>query len=105
MSPPGANSGESDNRYTFFYRSDEDNQPVMTVIEAVAWIKGVDALELEPLYDTVNVDDIYGLFSRNHPGVLYRSTTDSATANQELSFDYEGCRVTVNPNEVQIELE
>jgi hypothetical protein len=59
-------------------------EPALAVAEAVGELKGVDATELTPIYDCIDhlVDH------------LFTNPPDPA-ANAELSFDYEGYRITV----------
>ena len=57
-----------------------------TVVTAVAEAKGVDVLDLDPLYDTVDPDALDRLFD---------SSGASTPASMELSFSMAGCQVLV----------
>lgn len=56
------------------------------VIEAVADAKGVDPLDLEPMYDTIDPDALDSIF-RDSPG--------AGTASVEIRFEMAGCTVVV----------
>lgn len=56
------------------------------VVDAVAEAKGVDPLELEPLYTVVDPDALNNMF---------RPAVGSASSALELSFSMEGCEVVV----------
>lgn len=103
MSPSDAVPRDSDDRFTFSYRSDEAGQPMKAVIDAMAWTKGVAPTDLDPLNYSIAVDELNGLFDRADPGLLYRSSSDQTRANHTVTFEYEGCTVTVTPDVIQIE--
>lgn len=54
----------------------------MTVLRKVSAEKGVDSIDLAPLYHSVEPDALDALFEHGFDG--------------ELSFSYEGCHVTVS---------
>ena len=54
------------------------------VVDAVADAKGVDPLDLDPLYDTVDPDALDSIFRHA-----------SGTASAELTFEMAGCEVLV----------
>lgn len=56
----------------------------LRVVEAVAAFRGVDPLELDPLAESIDADALNGLFS-----------PVSAGNTADISFTYEGVRVTV----------
>lgn len=58
------------------------------VIEAVADAKGVDPLDLPPLYDSIDPDALDALFSH----------ADSSSSITELSLQIAGCEVLVRGN-------
>lgn len=57
-----------------------------TVVDAVADAKGVDPLDLEPLYDAIDPDALDSLFAEA-PGASASPT--------ELRFEMDGCEVVV----------
>lgn len=57
-----------------------------TVVTAVAEAKGVDPLDLDPLYDSIDPDALNSLFS-TRPGASASPT--------ELRFETSGCEVVV----------
>jgi hypothetical protein len=69
-----------------------DSQPVsQTVVLAVAEATGDDAMELPPLYDTVDPDALNELFDSSTGGAVGRSG--------RVEFTYAGCDVTVHADE------
>ena len=69
-----------------------DETLVTAVVEAVADAKGVDPLELEPLYESVDPEALEAIFS----------TADGRSA-VELSFSVAGCEVVVRgPDEISV---
>lgn len=91
---------DSEDGFTFRYRSSEDHQPLMAIVNAVSWFKGVDGTDLEPIHHVVNIEQVNELFGEGN-GDFYRSSSESAPI--ELRFQYEGCLVTVRDDEIDIE--
>lgn len=60
-----------------------------TVVMTVAEAKGVDPLDLEPLYTVIDSDALNSMF---------RPSVGSPPATMELSFSMEGCEVVVKGN-------
>ena len=58
-----------------------------TVVTAVAEAKGVDPLDLKPLYDVIDPDALNRMF---------RPSAGSPPAVMELSFSMAGCKVVVH---------
>lgn len=75
------------------YSMADDDEPMLTVTEAVARFKEVDVTALRPLNDAVDVDALRRIFHKrdgeDQPGLT-------------VAFDYEGCEVTVEPREVHV---
>lgn len=69
---------------------DTEHVPSETLVSAVAERKGVDPIELEPLYSVVDPDAL-------------DTIVGSGGESVELSFDYAGYRVTVEPDGVTVE--
>ncbi|WP_202979382.1 HalOD1 output domain-containing protein [Natrinema versiforme] len=66
-----------------------NSPPSMAVLRKVSVEKGVDSTDLAPLYDSVEPDALDALFDHGFDG--------------ELSFSYEGFRVTVSgPDDVNV---
>lgn len=63
----------------------DENQPNVDITETVAELKGVESDDLSPLYDSIDhvVDNIF-------------STPPKSQADVEVSFSYEGFRITVS---------
>lgn len=88
---------------SFRYSLDEDNQPLIAIVEAVAWVKGVDVRELEPLYHVVDVEKL-----REHlrgPSEFTRSSAGPDRDDPEVTFRYEDCTVTVRPDTITVRRE
>lgn len=67
-----------------------------SVVTAVSALTGTDPMELEPLYDVVDVDALDDLFAPKANG--------SPRSGGTISFTYCGCRVTVeNSEQVTVE--
>ena len=77
------------NSVTRTYRSGDDSETDVseTVVMAVAEAAGVDPLDLDPLYTTVNPDALNNVFE---------PTVGSATPAMELNFSMAGCQVAVH---------
>lgn len=72
---------------TLTMERDSSERMSTVLIEAVASIRDVTATELDPLYETIDPDAIDALCDR------------SKTENPlEISFQYEGCGVSVSGN-------
>lgn len=63
--------------------------PSETVVTAVAEAKGVDPLDLDPLYTVVDPDALNDMF---------RPTVGSTPSSVELQFSMAGCQVVVRGN-------
>lgn len=64
-----------------------DNQQVSTrILEAVADQRGVDPLELQPLYEVVDPEALEAVFS---------STVVGGNRGGRIEFTYAGCRITI----------
>lgn len=74
------------------YSVGEADEPMMTVIEAVAKFKGVDETSLAPLNEAIDVDALGALFG----------ATDSEPTDLRVTFDYEGCEVLVEEDRVNV---
>lgn len=96
---PGDSSGDP---FTFQYPPDTDDQPLLAIVESVAWVKGVDARELDPLHSVIDVDTLTDLLGRERPE-FDRSPNDPS--NLTVTFRYEGCLVTVRRGHIAVELE
>lgn len=95
--PPGDGSGDS---YTFHYLADNDDQPLLAIVESVAWVKGVDARELEPLHYAIDVETLSELLRGRRRDFARGADQPSSLT---VKFRYEGCLVMVTPEEVTVE--
>lgn len=102
MSPEGEriDGGER----SFEYSPDEPNQPALTIIEAIAEVKGVDPVDLEPLADVVDFDAVNALFGRNSiRGMIKRSANESTLSDVQVVFEYAGCVVSVYADRITVD--
>lgn len=90
-------------RYSFTYPVDDSYPPAMAVIEAVSWVKGEDAAKLEPLENYIDTEALDALFEKKHHGNLRRSSSREDLKGPQVSFEYEGFTVTLQPENVFIE--
>jgi hypothetical protein len=72
----------------------EHNPPSLATVSAVAEAKDADPMELPPLFDSINPDDLDGLVTgANHDTDL------------SITFEYAGCRVTIDDGEIDVEVQ
>lgn len=101
MAPDSPGNGAGDT-YTFQYSSTDDEQPLVAIVESVAWVRGVDSRELEPLHRVINVDTLNDVLGQPR-GEFARGT--DAPSGLTVTFRYEGCLVTVTQDQITIERE
>lgn len=102
MSPEGGHLDGGG--HAFEYSPDEPNQPALTVVEAIAQVKDVDPVELEPLADVVDFDAVNALFGRNSiRGMIKRSANESTLSDMQVVFEYAGCVVSVYADRITID--
>lgn len=79
------------------YFPGEYDEPSLTVLESVAWAKGVQPDQLTPLQQVIDTDALNELFdgTNDEPASPHRDL--------ELSFRYAGCRVVVEEGEVWVD--
>lgn len=78
----------------FRYSPEAEDEPAITIIEGVAWTKGVRPRALDPLNEVVDVDTVSSLFGGASPH-----------HDLQLTFRYEGYKVTVEPDQVWVTLD
>lgn len=83
------------------YSIEDVDEPLLTIVEAVADVKGVDTLELQPLQSVINIDSL-NTFMSEVSGDFYRSSSDDSTREPLVTFEYEGCEVTVKGRHVRV---
>lgn len=99
---PDTTADGSGDAYTFHYPTDDDDQPLLAIVESVAWVKGVDARELEPLHHVIDVDTLNALVGGSRPEFNRAAAKD---AELTVTFRYEGCLVTVTSDRIAVEQE
>lgn len=87
--------------FTFAYPTEEDDQPTVAVVEAVSWVRDVPVHALEPLHWSVDTDELEAIFGPG--GATHSPSSESPLDRRCLSFQYEGCHVTVTPDRIRIE--
>lgn len=104
MSPSGDGSDNGADRYSFCYPSGESDQPTSAIVEAMAWVKGVDAAQLEPLSDAVDPDALNTLFGRRPVrSAVERSSAGPSPDDLEVEFEYAGYVVTVYADVIEVQ--
>jgi hypothetical protein len=92
-------NGARDEEVSVQYAPSDPDEPVSTIVEAVASVKGVDTTALRPLQRTVDTDALHSLISHTESR-MHRSSVDSE--DFRVSFDYEGCEVSITRNRVRV---
>lgn len=88
----------------FSYSTDQEDQPVAAIVEAISWVTGIGIPSLEPLENVIDTDGLKQLFTgREDRGDFYRSSADSTQGYLQVGFEYEGCIVRVYPGRITIE--
>lgn len=77
----------------------------MAIVEAVAWVKGLDLRDLQPLDDVISTQELNRQFSRSDDPDFYRSASQSTNSGPRMTFTYEDCTVSINGHRIQIDLE
>lgn len=88
----GSDPDRSSRSRRLVYDVGDGERPSEAVVRAVARLTGTSPSELEPLYDAVDPDHLNGLFE----------SASGGASRMELSFDYDGCAVTVLYDRVRV---
>lgn len=104
MVPEGRAPDDGADDPTFRYSPEEEDQPLVAIVKAVAWVKGVDVRDLEPLHHVVDVDKLREHMSEDS-GRSNQSSVDSDPAELEVTFQYEDCEVTVGRGTIDVQPE
>lgn len=78
-------TGRTERRGSYSFRCDDESL-ISGLVEAVAWVKGVEPTELDPLYDVVDTE------------ALERLYRPAAEKRPRVSFSYAGCDVQIEPD-------
>ena len=76
------------------YTLDEDEHPSGAVVRAVASLTNTAVLDLNPLYDVIDPDHLNSLFAD--------IPDDGSTEQSTVTFNFNGCTVTVTRNVVHV---
>lgn len=99
VSPPAVSAG-----WTFRFSPEEPAEPTVTIIEAVAWLRGVDQRDLTPLGAVIDADALAELATGTPRRSASSAAAEASTTDRcSISFEYEGCLVTVESDQITIE--
>lgn len=97
---PGREPG-GDHEYT--YPVADDDEPVPSIVEAVADVTGTDVTDLDPLYEAIDTDALIALLDSMERGDFYRGPDGRPAPENGVTFEYEGCTVRVTPGRFTVE--
>lgn len=80
----------------------DDGEPATTIVKSVARVKNVDHTDLKPLHDVIDVQTLTGLLADGR-GKSPQDSANPDSADVQVRFRYEGCRVTVRPGRIRVE--
>ena len=87
----GSRRDEPENGQQLTYEIDDDELPSEAVIRAVAAVKNTSVISLDPLFDVIDPDSVDETFAKR-----------GAPTSTELTFQFNGCKVTVTADEVHV---
>ncbi|WP_049928443.1 HalOD1 output domain-containing protein [Halopiger goleimassiliensis] len=95
MTPTRLRTDEGESAVTVQYDRSTDDPLTVVVADAVATARGVDVTELETLHDAIDTDALERLFEPH---------ADGARTRGSVTFEYQGCLVTVGADgEIRVE--
>lgn len=104
MDPDASRTDDTGEGHVFRYSAAGEDQPAIAIVKAVSWVKDVDVRALTPLHDVIDTEELQSLFKpRSADGGFYRSSGEVTSADQTVTFEYEGCTVTVTDEEIRVE--
>lgn len=101
MVPEGRSPDGGKDVSTFRYSPEDDDQPLVAIVEAVAWVKGEDVRDLDPLQRVVDIEALQAQM-RAESSQFTSSRADSDSDELEVTFQYEGCEVSVSRGTIRI---
>lgn len=93
----GSDDAETARATELTYAIGEDERPSEAVVRATARLTDTSPLDLEPLYDVVDPDQLDGLFAESGD----RAIPDE----RSVTITFNGCRVSVTGDEVFVRLD
>lgn len=85
-----------DEEYLFKFSEGSDSSPTVDIVEAVAWVKGVDATDLDPISRYLDADVLEDFYSSEYSGDDFlRGSNDTDSGRICVEFTYEDCLVTI----------
>lgn len=100
--PPPSNSSSPES-VTREYSIEDQEQPLVAIVDAVSEATGVDQQNLVPLERVINVDALTALLKSTRSD-FYRSAPSSAP-DVKVRFHYKGCLVEVDRSKVVVQLD
>lgn len=101
MVPEGSGSNDGRDEITFGYSLEREAQPALAIVNAVAWVKGVDGRDLDPLQQVIDIGALAALL-RQEQTEFTRSPGEEEPVELQVTFPYEGYVVTVTEDEVRV---
>lgn len=83
------------------YAPERPDQPVSAIVDAVSSVKSTDSSELEPLSRVIDTDALCDLFGGRDERAV--AGGDLAHADPRVTFEYEGCVLTVTADRISID--
>lgn len=91
----------SDDTHIRQYRAGVPDQPLTAIVEAVSAVKGVDVRELDPIYYAIDIEQLNRL-AGGKPSGGHEEPTEPDRAKLTVTFEYEGCQITVGDERVSV---
>lgn len=79
------------------YEIDADERPSEAIVSAIATLTDTAILELDPLYHVIDPEQVDKLIDGQKG--------DDATEARSVSFQYDGCQVTVTQTTVRVQID
>lgn len=104
MNQDDEDSGPQDGAaFTVGYAAADEEQPSQAIVRAIGRVSGTHPADLTPLSTVIDVDALDALFGRIHQqDDFYRGSAEPPGPEPRFSFNYEGCRVVVKMDRVEV---
>ncbi|WP_433634750.1 HalOD1 output domain-containing protein [Halomicrococcus sp. NG-SE-24] len=90
----GSDRNQSTSSPSITYDIAPDEKPSEAVVRAVAALTDMSILDLDPVYEVIDPGHVDGIFT----------TDESRSQHVELSFEFNGCTVTVTHETVHAKI-
>lgn len=94
--------GAPGEEFSFTYDPEAEYEPAETIVRAVAWTKNVGVEDLGPLQNVINIEALIELVTDERV-LVYRNSQTMEAVDLHVQFEYEDCRVIVEPDRVRVE--